>query len=168
MNTIKGLDEAIARVQRNIVEQVDVSHSTIVLAALTQAKEQGTWRCFHCDEVFSESDKAEEHFGSLYQDAACTIDITKYREMEALVAKYCAEDTDLHREIHRISAQAHTDVQRAEEKGYARGLADAQKYPETLGLAPIAQEEETSGHLASASNGPTAESLEAPTSERKE
>lgn len=84
------------------------------------------WRCFHCDAVFVDANKAEEHFGrSPIAEPACLIDISKFREMEVLREQYCAEDTDLHRQIQRMSADHEIALRRAEEAGYARGLRDA-------------------------------------------
>lgn len=98
----------------------------------------GEWRCFHCDEVFADEAPAAEHFGtSQHQEPACQIDITKYREMEETVRRYNEEDTDLHREIHRLHASHQRELQREEEKGYARGLADAVKYPSDAHPQPM-------------------------------
>lgn len=104
------------------------------------------WRCFHCDEVFTTAGSAADHFGS-YQGATpgCVIDkvaledggkhlrgrglLMELRKVEAELQRYREEDTDLHREIHRLHAAHHTALQREEEKGYARGLADAHLLP---------------------------------------
>lgn len=85
-----------------------------------------TWRCFHCDELFTDTATAIEHFGNdETQRPACEIDITEYRAMEELHRLHCDDDTDLHREIHALQAQHFTDLRREEEKGYAHGLRDA-------------------------------------------
>lgn len=95
------------------------------------------WRCFHCAELFTDEATAAEHFGTrLYQQPACQIDIAEYRRMEETHRRHCEEDTDLHREIHRAHNDAATATRQAEERGYARGLEDAKKHPEELGLAP--------------------------------
>jgi hypothetical protein len=84
------------------------------------------WRCFHCDETFTDAAAAQEHFGRTQVcDPACTIDAAKYREMEETVRLHVEEDTDLHRTIYAMEARHHTELRREEEKGYARGLADA-------------------------------------------
>lgn len=84
------------------------------------------WRCFHCDEVFTDHEAAVLHFGrSEHHEAGCTIDLAAFREMERLVSRYRDEDTDLHREIHRLRSEHSIALRREEEKGYARGLADA-------------------------------------------
>jgi hypothetical protein len=83
------------------------------------------WRCFHCDEVFDDAPSAREHFGtSLMHEPACQIDIAKFREMERRVELCNAEDSDLHREIHKAESDGRQAARRAEEAGYARGLAD--------------------------------------------
>jgi hypothetical protein len=83
------------------------------------------WRCFHCGEVFCNAEEAAEHFGTRQgADPACTIDVAKFREMEKRCALYAEEDTDLHRQIHRMSAEHQTALRREEEAGYARGLRD--------------------------------------------
>ncbi|HEM8998852.1 TPA: hypothetical protein U2T46_000887 [Burkholderia cenocepacia] len=89
------------------------------------------WRCFHCDEVFTDQESAALHFGtSERQSPACSIDVTEYRAMERRMHAYNEEDTDLHRTIHRLQAQHQTELRREEEKGYARGLADGSAQPE--------------------------------------
>lgn len=93
------------------------------------------WRCFHCDEVFTDRESAQEHFGvSQYKDPACQIDIAKYRDMEETLRRFHNEDTDQLREIHALYTEKTTAVRRAEEQGYAKGLEDARKHPEELGL----------------------------------
>lgn len=46
--------------------------------------------------------------------------------------------TDLHRQIHAAQCEGASQALRAEEAGYARGLAQAQKHPAELGLVPMA------------------------------
>jgi len=83
------------------------------------------WRCFHCDETFTDAESAKEHFGRTQVcEPACTIDAAKYRAMEETVRLHVEEDTDLHRTIYAMQARHQTELQREEEKGYARGLAD--------------------------------------------
>jgi hypothetical protein len=96
------------------------------------------WRCFHCDEVFTDATEAAQHFGTkLWQEPACQIDIAKYREMEILVTLYREEDTDLHRQVHAAQNKAAHDARRANERGYAQALADIRKNPGELGLMPV-------------------------------
>jgi hypothetical protein len=97
------------------------------------------WRCFHCDEVFTTVVDAAFHFG--YADLekpACLVDAVELRNLQMDLRRYREEDTDLHRALHAKDSEMQQAVLRAEEAGYARGLADAKKHPETLGLRPQA------------------------------
>ncbi|KRA74229.1 hypothetical protein ASD78_12095 [Lysobacter sp. Root667] len=96
--------------------------------APTQSPDE--WRCFHCDQRFTDSASAAKHFGSYeVQDPACLVDVAKFREHEAALARYRQEDSDKDREIARLRSGFATDLRREEERGYARGLADARKHP---------------------------------------
>lgn len=92
--------------------------------------EENTWRCFHCDEVFTDRKCAALHFGTGWPVDTiplCKIDAEKVREMEKELAKYRAEDTELHRQIARLETQHAFELRTAEEKGYERGLKDSLK-----------------------------------------
>lgn len=98
------------------------------------------WVCFHCGEHFPGNlggqKAARLHFGaSIYDEPKCQISAHRLRYMEVELRRYREEDTDLHREIARLKCEHATALRREEEKGYERGLRDAQKYPETIGLA---------------------------------
>lgn len=84
------------------------------------------WRCFYCDENFTDRAAAELHFGAggaLLQDQpACRIDIAEYRAMEEIVRRYADDDSDLHRAMFRMQSEHAVALRRAEEEGYARGL----------------------------------------------
>lgn len=107
-----------------------------------------SWRCFHCDEEFTTRGAAADHFGP--HPAAtpgCVIDkvaieeggkpergrglLMALRKAEAELERYRDEDTDLHRYIHRLQSEHQQALRREEEKGYARGLADAISEKET-------------------------------------
>jgi hypothetical protein len=90
-----------------------------------------TWRCFHCDEVFRGPLRAALHFGSR-QDAApaCKINAVIFRKLELELAKYRAEDTDLHRQIAAMEGKHQLSLMRAEEAGYSKGLRDGRKLRE--------------------------------------
>lgn len=106
---------------------------------MNESATQVPWRCFHCEAVFTEPQSAAEHFGtSERQQPACQIDIAEYRRMEEVDRRHGEEDTDLHRQIHAAQCEGASQARRAEEAGYARGLAQAQKHPAELGLAPVA------------------------------
>lgn len=109
-------------------------------AAVAQAGVPEGWRCFHCGEEFTDRDAAALHFGKHeFQDPACLIDITSFREMEALQLRYLDEDADVHRAMHRMQSEHQQALRRAEEAGYAKGLADAVKYPADAMLSAAPQ-----------------------------
>jgi flagellar biosynthesis/type III secretory pathway protein FliH len=91
-------------------------------------RKRKTWRCFHCDEVFRGSLRAALHFGST-QDAtpACKVNAVIFRKLELELAKYRAEDTQLHRQIASMEGTHQQALMRAEESGYAKGLQDGLK-----------------------------------------
>ena len=101
------------------------------------------WTCFHCDETFTDEEKAAEHFGTrLHHDPACQIDITKFREMEGYVAKARDEDTETDRAMYAMRNKHSLELTRAEELGYSRGVRDAQL---EATLTPQVNEEVASG-----------------------
>lgn len=96
------------------------------------------WRCFHCDEVFTSEADAALHFGSSeIETAACKVDAEKLRELERELWQWREECTPLHNQIAALQSEILTRERRAEEKGYQRGLDDARKHPEELGLQLI-------------------------------
>lgn len=97
------------------------------------------WTCFHCGAHFPPTFKgqrdARHHFGpTIYTEPMCSVSDLQHRAMEEQLRRYQEEDTELHRKLVRISSEKTQAVIAAEELGYARGLADARKFPETLGL----------------------------------
>lgn len=110
--------------RRDVQQRIDLAVEDALDGCEPEGREPDVYRCFHCDEVF-DAEGAAEHFGPHEMaEPACAIDVAKYREMEETVARYRHEDTDLHRAIHRLHADLHTKVQRAEEQGYDKGLQD--------------------------------------------
>lgn len=103
-----------------------------------------SWRCFHCDEVFTDRAAAADHFGvqidGCADDVACKINavdgqlVSMLREAQSELRQYHQEDNEAFRQFHALGAEHATELRREEEKGYARGLEDAKKHPETLGL----------------------------------
>jgi hypothetical protein len=105
------------------------------MSAMTDTTNALPWRCFHCDETFTDAEQATLHFGrTQMSEPACQVSPERLRELEAQLDRYRHEDTDLHREIYGLHAKHHTALQREEEKGYARGLADARAL---LNAAPV-------------------------------
>lgn len=96
------------------------------------------WRCFHCSEYFSGSQRAEaaEHFGTTQADEP-VCKIAKYdkglvgyiRELEAQLESYREEDTPLHRRISSLICEHAQALREQEELGYARGLAAERQIP---------------------------------------
>ena len=100
------------------------------------------WRCFHCCEEFSDRESAAAHFGSYVSSyPICQVDAAKYREMEAEVESWRAENTPLQKEVHVLQARVVSAARKAEEEGYARGLRDAKRHPGELGLMSIPVEQ---------------------------
>ena len=101
-----------------------------------------TWRCFHCDEVFTDAAAAREHFGrDQGEEAACVLRmqpgdaplLTLIRKLQDELSQVryqlVEEDSATDRRMHAMSADHHQALLREEEKGYARGLRDARLYP---------------------------------------
>ena len=98
------------------------------------------WRCFHCDEVFTNEADARLHFGpSCDRDPACQVDAKHLRDLETELARYRSEDTDLHRQIEHLKTEHSQALMRAEEAGYAKGLKDGRELA-TPGALMIADE----------------------------
>jgi hypothetical protein len=95
----------------------------------TEGESSMNWRCFHCDEVFTDRESARMHFGpNQLSTPACQIDATQLRKLEEQLRRYSEEDTDLQRQIRRLEAEHHLALQRAEELGYSRGLRDGMNH----------------------------------------
>jgi hypothetical protein len=92
-----------------------------------------SWRCFHCDEVFTSQIDARNHFGRDQGcETACRIKVAgefallqALRNAEDALARYHNEDSDILRSLWAITADHAVALRREEEKGYARGLRDA-------------------------------------------
>lgn len=95
------------------------------------------WRCFHCGEAFTRAQErhARDHFGAdCSETPVCMMRVSgEYHLLRALrkaqdeLAGYRAEDTDLHRALHAMSADHATALRREEERGYEKGLRDASR-----------------------------------------
>ena len=106
------------------------------------------WRCFHCDEVFSDEYAAREHFGEYEnQTPACQIKgsekglLGALRESENDAADawhaVLAESTDAAKAYFSQNHRHQRQLREVEQIGYERGLADAKAHPEELGLYAI-------------------------------
>lgn len=89
------------------------------------------WRCFHCDEMFTNPKCAALHFGSdESRTNACQLKsherhlVDYIRELEAQLDGYRAEDSHVMRSIYSLEADHRRALIRAEEEGYGRGVRD--------------------------------------------
>ena len=109
---------------------------------------------FHCGFETTDHAEAQSHFGDDSDDPALCLfwasmdDATRAHEYQQMVLELNATREDVFRlnaEIEHESAEGmrmfrelesrvQQEIRRAEEDGYARGLRDAQKHPEELGL----------------------------------
>lgn len=102
-----------------------------------QAPEHG-WTCFHCGEKFKTIGAARDHFGAdPLADPGCMIRVKYGNERGLLIelrkaqdelARYRAEDGDKDREMYAMQARHVEELRRAEEEGFARGVADMRKH----------------------------------------
>lgn len=95
---------------------------------------KGPWRCFHCGEICATEAHAREHFGNVRGSlAACELKssardlIEVIRDQEEQLASYRAEDSDIMRAMRAQSGEHAETLRDAEEKAYARGIADMRK-----------------------------------------
>jgi len=92
-------------------------------------QERKKWRCFHCDAVFTDPERAREHFGSTERkEPLCRYTREFVDDLERQLASYREEDTELHRQVANLRVEMTAAVQAAEEKGYARGLREGDKH----------------------------------------
>lgn len=90
------------------------------------------WRCFHCEEVFTDRAEAALHFSDHLQgDPACKLNAMEggllklVRDQEDELHRFRTEETASYREFYSLGADHAQALRREEEKGYARGVADA-------------------------------------------
>lgn len=110
------------------------------LSAGREAVPSTAWRCFHCDEVFTDAACAELHFGK-YQDCEpiCTVGAARYRDLEDQLADYRSEADAASKTFYEMGARHAGLERRAEEKGYERGLRDARAAEPPQAVAHIVQ-----------------------------
>jgi hypothetical protein len=121
--------------KRKPAEANDGSYGGRVLAAFDAAT---SWRCFHCDEAFTDYNAARDHFGDdAFYRAACLIKredeglLGALRNAERELARYRAEDSEKDREFHCMRADHAVALRREEERGYERGLKDGRALAES-------------------------------------
>jgi hypothetical protein len=58
--------------------------------------EAQAWRCYHCDELFTDEREAEKHFGTTEESTAdCRVGVKELRELEASNAQLRRENEEL-------------------------------------------------------------------------
>lgn len=94
--------------------------------------QEKTWRCFHCDEYFTDREEAALHFGTLLGDEpGCKLNklegglLGLLRQAHLELRSYREEDTALLRQVWSLGAESNTKIREAEERGYARGMKDS-------------------------------------------
>ncbi|MDN3278806.1 hypothetical protein QWJ07_31405 [Frankia sp. RB7] len=93
------------------------------------------WRCFFCDEVFTDPKAAGNHFGCdhpgnepLCQLAQVDGGIARViADLSEELQRYRSEDNESFREFYRLGADHVVALRNEEQKGYDRGLADGRK-----------------------------------------
>lgn len=97
---------------------------------------EAAWRCFHCGDLFTNANHAAAHFGIDELQAPGCVAVLRYgeshllsriRDLEEELARYRAEDSDLIRWYGAKTAQHADALTAAEQKGYDRGLKDADR-----------------------------------------
>jgi hypothetical protein len=95
------------------------------------APEDVTWRCFHCNDVFTDRDEAEAHFGiDEMALPACKLSalegglVKMLRDQEEELRRFRMDDTASCREFYALGAEHVRQMRREEEKGYASGVKD--------------------------------------------
>jgi hypothetical protein len=99
-----------------------------------------SWRCFHCNTVFTSRKWAAEHFGADESATpACKLTnseghlVTYIRKLEAELAAYRDERDEILMAWNAMQSDNLQAVIRAEEKGYGKGVRDAKRMFEDEG-----------------------------------
>lgn len=93
-----------------------------------------SWRCFFCDEIFTTRELAAEHFGTELACegpiVACQIKeheghlVTYIRKLEAELVIWNNESQQIQQAIISLEGTVAEEIRKAEDKGYAKGVAD--------------------------------------------
>src|SRR5690242_348459 len=102
-----------------------------------EAMPRKQWRWFFCDEVVRSGRAAAEHFGTEigcdYPTPACQVKAHEghlgahIRQLEAELATWNNESHQIQQSIPTLEGEVAEKLRRAEEDGYARGVADMKK-----------------------------------------
>lgn len=113
-----------------------VAEAVAPLIARAEAAER-SWRCYHCDEVFTDDSTARDHFGLIAdREPACRIKAGAERRLvhalreaeDAAAAAWEAvqnETADAVKAMYAANDRHRRSLIAAEEAGYERGLEDA-------------------------------------------
>ncbi len=91
------------------------------------------WRCFHCDELFTNPKHARAHFGVDEGTPPGCVAVLRHGESHLLarirdlteqLSRYYSEDSDLMRWSQGREADHRAALIREEERGYERGCRD--------------------------------------------
>lgn len=123
---VHGVEEQTRELERNLraINKLQDVEKKAQRKLIEKAKKM-SWRCFHCDEKFTDRIEAERHFGK-YQDCtpACQVGVELFRKMEAELESYRTESDATSREFYGLGAKHAGELRRAEEEGYEKGLKD--------------------------------------------
>lgn len=88
-----------------------------------------SWRCFHCDEVFTDEAAAAEHFGKRVDATPlCCVSRDDLEKLQGELAAYREDDGPMHRQLANLRGEISDLTRKAEESGYAKGLRDGMLY----------------------------------------
>lgn len=130
---------AYVEAERQDLAREIVNFAMSCMAAQPSLPAQGApgWRCFHCDETFTDEAAAKDHFGyDMLAEPGCKLNELEggllgiLRRQEEQLSAYHREETASYREFYSLGADHARALRREEEKGYARGVADCRS--ETL------------------------------------
>lgn len=130
------VDELKARAYRNHRSLESELRAILTAASIEPAE---SWRCFHCGDVFTDRQHAREHFGIDPTAEPGCVEVLRHGEghllkrilaLETDLAQYRAEDSDIIRWAQGKEADHAQALVRAEEAGYAKGVADMLALPD--------------------------------------
>jgi hypothetical protein len=121
------------------VDKRELLSRAIFTLSSTKTAALGSWKCFHCAEVFTDNVAAADHFGIGQHVTPGCIEriqpggersiLASLRRAEEALARYMTEDTDSYRHAAAMQSRHSEALRRAEELGYERGLRDAAALP---------------------------------------
>lgn len=140
--TIRRLPAEVIAALRDLVhERKAPSLEGMVREILAKAafEPAQSWRCFHCGDVFTTPEAAAAHFGlDQLQEPGCVAVLRhgeshlldRIRGLERQLRHYEDGSTDMQRWAQAKFAELAQGITRAEEEGFARGVADMLALPD--------------------------------------